>query len=175
MAREDDSIYGTSPYGTNPMAGIQGAQKTALGAAVSRVAGATGGTGGPVAMAGGSMGSFPAGTGDTGHGTAKNPIIYLGAGARIGFVGQDEATQMYYTWDAKTKNKFLSQLGLAGYDVGNLKDAQLASLWAGYVDVAGKYSQAGKWVSPWEVIGKDIAQREEAAAKPRTVTQTAKT
>jgi hypothetical protein len=79
---------------------------------------------------------------------------------------------MYYSWDAKTKSKFLSQLSLAGYDTGNLKDAQLASLWAGYVEVAGKYSLAGKWLSPWEIIGKDISQREADVAKPKTVTQT---
>ncbi len=111
---------------------------------------------------------------DSGHGTAKNPTIYMGSNARIGFIGQDQAQNMYYTWDGKTKSKFLSQLSLAGYDTGGMKDAQLASLWAGYVEVAGKYSQAGKWVSPWEVIGKDIAQREAAASKPKTVTQTSK-
>lgn len=108
------------------------------------------------------------------HGTTKNPTIYMGPNAYIGFLAQDEAQGMYYKWDAKTKNKFLSQLSLAGYDTGNLKDAQLASLWAGYVEVAGNYSRAGKWVSPWEVIGKDIAQREVAAATPKTVTQTSK-
>lgn len=113
-------------------------------------------------------------TTSTGHGTAKNPTIYMGSDSRIAYIGQDAAASMYYKWDAKTKNQFLSQLGLAGYDVGTLKDAQLASLWAGYVEVAGKYSLAGSWVSPWEVIGKDIAQREEAAATPRTVTQTQK-
>jgi len=108
----------------------------------------------------------------SGHGTAKNPTIYMGVDNRIAFIGQDEAAGMYYKWDPKVKNKFLSQLSLAGYDTGTLKDAQLASLWAGYVQVAGQYSLAGKWVSPWEVIGKDIAQRSEAIAKPRTVTQT---
>lgn len=111
---------------------------------------------------------------DTGHGTAKNPTIYMGANSRIGFMGQDAAVSMYYNWDNKTKNQFLSQLALAGYDVGTLKDAQLAALWAGYVEVSGKYSLAGNWVSPWEVMGKDIAQREEAAKTPRTVSQTQK-
>lgn len=108
----------------------------------------------------------------SGHGTSKNPTIYMGADSRIGFIGQDAAQQMYYKWDDKTKSKFLSQLSLAGYDTGSLKDAQLASLWAGYVEVAGAYSQAGKWLSPWEIIGKDISQRSDAAAKPRTITQT---
>jgi hypothetical protein len=81
---------------------------------------------------------------------------------------------MYYQWDAKTKGKFLSQLGLAGFDTGKLKDAELASLWGGYVEVAGKYAQAGQTLSPWDVLGKDIAQREDQAATPRAVTQTQK-
>lgn len=127
---------------------------------------------------GGSMSGYEYGgratTAADSHGTAKNPTIYMGPGSRIAYVGQDAAAGMYYKWDNKTKNQFLSQLSLAGYDTGQLKDAQLASLWAGYVEVAGKYSLAGKWVSPWEVIGKDIAQREEAVAKPKTVTQTQK-
>lgn len=130
--------------------------------------------------------SATAGTVDPSRGTAKDPMIYIGRSATastLGFGGIAESTayapqsqvqNMYYTWDNKTKNKFLSQLSLAGYDTGQLKDAQLASLWAGYVEVAGKYSLAGKWISPWEIIGKDIAQREEEVAKPRTVTQTQK-
>jgi hypothetical protein len=104
----------------------------------------------------------------------KNPSIYMGSNARIAFMPVDRASQLYYQWDAKTKGQFLSQLGLAGYDVGQLKDAQLASLWAGYVDVAGKYALAGQNFSPWDVLGKDIAQRESEVAKPRTVTQTQK-
>jgi hypothetical protein len=87
-------------------------------------------------------------------------------------MGQDEAQGMYYKWDSKVKNKFLSQLALAGYDTASLKDAQLASLWAGYVEVSGKYSLAGKYLSPWEIIGKDISTHSEAVAKPRTVNQT---
>jgi|SRR5882757_610526 len=107
-----------------------------------------------------------------GHGTTKNPTIYMGADSKIGFMGQDEASGMYYKWDSKTKNKFLSQLSLAGYDTASLKDAQLASLWAGYVEVSGQYSLAGKYLSPWEIIGKDISTHSEAATKPKTLTQT---
>lgn len=115
---------------------------------------------------------------DTGHGSAKNPTIYLGAGSRIAYMGQAQAQNLYYTWDNKTRNKFLSQLSLAGYKTDKLQDAQLAALWAGYVETAGKYSLAGKWVSPWEVIGKDIAQvggAAGAASRARTVTSTQKT
>ncbi|HEY6019382.1 MAG TPA: hypothetical protein VIY48_05585 [Candidatus Paceibacterota bacterium] len=142
--------------------------KNGLDAAVKRGADALAGTANQ-----NTIGSFPVGV-DTGHGTAKNPTIYMGSDSRIAYVGQDAAAGMYYKWDNKTKNQFLSQLSLVGYDTGQLKDAQLASLWAGYVKVAGKYSLAGKWVSPWEVIGKDIAQREREVAKPKTVTQTQK-
>lgn len=104
----------------------------------------------------------------------KDPYIYMGADSRIAFVPMSQAANMYYQWDAKTKDKFLSQLSLAGFNTGSLKDAELASLWAGYVEVAGKYTAAGKSISPWEVIGKDISQREAAVAAPRTVTQTSK-
>lgn len=148
-----------------------GKSKKTFKKTVKKVGGAT--ASGPQPL--GSMGSFPVyGTPDKGHGTAKKPIVYLGAGAPIAFASQGAATAMYYQWDSKTKNKFLSQISLAGFDTGELKDAQLAALWAGYVDTAAKYSLAGKWVSPWEVMGKDIAQREVAAATPRTVTQTQK-
>jgi hypothetical protein len=114
------------------------------------------------------------GSGVTPRQNAKNPSVYMGADSRIAFMPADQAAQLYYQWTAKTKSRFLSQLGLAGYDVGQLKDAQLASLWGGYVDVASKYALAGQNFSPWDVLGKDIAQRESEVAKPRTVTQTQK-
>jgi hypothetical protein len=119
-------------------------------------------------------------------GTAKDPLVYLGpssTASSLGFGGIAEssawvplsqAQEMYRGWDAKTKSKFLSQLSLAGYDTGQLKDDQLASLWAGYAVGAAKYTLAGNPRSPWDILGMDIAQREEAVAKPRTVTQTQK-
>lgn len=114
----------------------------------------------------------------------KDPTVYIGpssVASSLGFGGIGEAgayaplsqvQDMYYKWDAKTKNKFLSQLSLAGYDVGGLKDAQLASLWAGYAEVASKYALSGIKMSPWEVLGKDITQHSDAVARPKTVTQT---
>jgi hypothetical protein len=113
---------------------------------------------------------------DTGHGSAKAPIVYLGTGpgSNIAYMGVDDAINMYYKWDTKTKNRYLSQLSLAGYDTGSMKDDELASVWAKYVTSAARYSLAGKWASPWEIMGKDIAQREAAAKTPKTITQTAK-
>lgn len=114
------------------------------------------------------------GAGVTPRQNTKNPSVYMGADSRIAYIPMDKAMGLYHGWDAKTKSKFLSQLGLAGYDLGQLKDDQLANLWAGYVQGAAKYALAGNRVSPWDIIGMDIAQRETEVAKPRTVTQTQK-
>lgn len=144
-----------------------------LAAATQRVAGALG-AGGGIAANHGSVGSFPYVPALSMRENPKDPTVYLGPNSHIAFMPLSEAQGLYYQWDAKTKNQFLSQLSLAGYDTGQLKDAQLASLWAGYVDVSSKYQLAGQRASPWDVLGKDIAQRETEVAKPRTVTQTQK-
>ena len=102
----------------------------------------------------------------------NDPQIYLGADSPIAFVPASQAAQMYYQWDAKTKNKFLSQLSLAGYDTSSIKDSDIAQLWVGYVKAAAQYSLAGKQLSPWDILGKDIAQRSGAASKPKTTTAT---
>lgn len=121
---------------------------------------------------GGSVGSFPAGPNTPIMTTGKNPDIYMGVGSPIAFMKLNDAVNMYYQWDNKTRNQFMSQLSLAGYDVSGLKDEQLAKLWGGYVGVAAQYQANGKSVSPWDVIGKDIAQRE--SVQPRTVMSTQK-
>lgn len=124
-------------------------------------------------------------TGGSTYNNSKDPQVYIGpssTASALGLGGIGEAgayaslstvQNMYYQWDAKTKNKFLSQISLAGYDPSKLKDADLASLWAGYAEVAAKYNVAGTKMSPWDVIGKDIAQYgTSAVAKARTETQT---
>ena len=104
----------------------------------------------------------------------SDPQIYIGPDAPIAFVPASQAAQMYYNWDAKTRSKFMSQLALAGYDQTQMTDDWLASKWLGLVTSAAKYSLAGKQISPWDILGKDIAQRSEAASKPRTTTATQK-
>lgn len=81
----------------------------------------------------------------------------------------DEITAQYYSWDQKTKDKFLAQASLAGYDTSTMKDGQLAALWGNYVAQAADYFKTGQKVTPWDIMAKDRAQRESAA--PRTVTQ----
>lgn len=133
-----------------------------------------GGTGGVSPMAGvtGSRGSFPAGGSD--GSSAQNPNIYLGVNSPIAFANYNDATKMYYQWDAKTKNKFLSQLQLAGYDTSKMRDKDIASAWADYVTQAAMYQTQGQHVSPWDALAKDIAGVSKAASEPRTTTATQK-
>lgn len=77
----------------------------------------------------------------------------------------------YYNWDQKTRDKFLSQLNLAGYDTNQMKDSQIASMWAGYAQQAAAYYAAGKSLTPWDILSKDMQQREAYMNTPRTVTQ----
>ncbi len=128
---------------------INGQRSSTFGSTVSKVAGAT----------------TPATTVN-----AKDPVLYMGVDSRIAFMPLSKATEAYYKWDTKTRNKFLSQLNLAGYDTSQLKDDQVAALWGGYVEAAAKYYAAGQAISPWDIMAKDRAQRE--AAGPKTVTQT---
>ena len=116
----------------------------------------------------GSEGSF--GTPYTSAPNPKDPDIWLGSQSPIAFAKASQAAQMYFTWDDKTRNKFLANLNLAGYDVSGLGDAKIASIWGNYVGLALQYQQQGKQLSPWDVLGKDISQRENV--KPRTVTST---
>lgn len=92
---------------------------------------------------------------------------------RIADIGTvSSVSSQYYGWDQKTKDKFLANLELAGYDSKNMKDGQLAQLWGAYVEQAAQYYQAGVTVSPWDIMSKDMAQREAYAKTPRTVSQT---
>lgn len=166
-----DSIYNQSPYGTQPITSVQNKQKSDITSAVQNVAASGGATTSTAAKNTVSPYGTPLAVDDKGNITSQD--IYVGAGNTFAYMTQAEAEQAYYQWDSKTKNKFLSQLQLAGYDTGSLKDAQVAQLWAGYVDAAASYLKAGKKVSPWDVLSKDMAQNE--SSKPRTVTQTQKT
>lgn len=118
----------------------------------------------------------------------KDPPVYLGfeltdadlkearsQGATVtNYLPASQVTQQFYGWDEATKNKFLMQLSLAGYDnVDQAPDGKLAELWGAYVDQAGKYNAAGVKMTPWDILAKDIRQKEKAArVQPRSVTTT---
>lgn len=92
------------------------------------------------------------------------------APSRISDVGTvSSVTAQFYSWDQATKDKFLAQASLAGYDTSGMKDGQLAALWGSYVSQAAQYYGSGVAVTPWDIMAKDRAQRE--SAKPRSVTQ----
>lgn len=97
-----------------------------------------------------------------------------GQAAPINTSTVSQAAGQYYNWDAGMKSKFMAQAAIAGYDTQNMKDGQLAALWGNYVAQAAEYYKQGVAVSPWDIIAKDMAQREAYMKKPRTVTQTSK-
>src|SRR3990172_5595971 len=120
-------------------------------------------------------------------GGTKDPLVYLGrddaktAGMPYGTPGQidksgklSEVAEQYYDWDAKTRNKFLTQLGLAGYDVTKMKDGDIAQMWGTYAEQAAAYYKAGRGqrLTPWDILAKDRAQRESESRTPRSITQT---
>lgn len=117
----------------------------------------------------------------------KDPLVYLGfelndadykearsqgLPAPVNALPASQVTAQYYQWDQKTRDKFLTQLALTGQDVDNMPDGKLAALWGAYVDQAASYMSAGKKLTPWDILAKDMAQREAAISKPRTVTST---
>lgn len=114
--------------------------------------------------------------------TAKDPSVFLEWGKAPAGLGGFALTPVvtgtvsqvagqYYSWDQKTKDKFLANAELAGYDTKNMKDGQLASLWGQYVQQASAYYAQGQKVSPWDIMIKDGRQREAYKNAPRTVTQ----
>lgn len=84
----------------------------------------------------------------------------------------NEVTQQYYGWDIATKNKFITQLNLAGFNASGMSDSQLASAWADYAGQSAKYynNGSGQKLTPWDILAKDMAMRE--SAQPRSVTST---
>lgn len=167
-----------APRDTVPYASTQAgkSQQSGLNRAVSNVSAASTG-----AWTGGSTDYFGrplTGGGEMGFGSPglpaysnpKNPDVWLGSQSPIAFAKASDAAQLYFMWDDKTRSKFLSNLQLAGYDTSGLKDDQIAKLWGGYVGLAAQYQQQGKQLSPWDVLGKDISQRE--SVQPRTVMST---
>lgn len=115
--------------------------------------------------------------------SAKNPPVYMGTTNAPGPVGMgmvlntptlDEVTQSYYSWDQKQKDKFLSQLSLAGYDTNGMKDAQAAQLWGAYAGQAAKYFNGGdgQRFTPWDILAMDRRKREAYLSTPRTETAT---
>lgn len=119
-------------------------------------------------------------------GGTKDPLVYLGQNdqmqGEMRFTAgtnyydktakSSEIASQYYNWSSGTKNKFLTQLGLAGYDTSQMRDAQIAQMWADYVGQAASYYSTGAKLTPWDILAKDRQQREAYMNTPRSVTQT---
>lgn len=125
------------------------------------------------------------GTSSSSRGGTKDPLVFLGWGGQYeGAYGPmiplrkektgklSDVANQYYNWDDKTKNKFLSQLNLAGYDTSQMRDAQVAQLWGTYAAQAAQYFAQGRKLTPWDILSRDMEQRETYLNTPRSVTQT---
>ncbi len=95
-------------------------------------------------------------------GTIKTP--------KINSQSLSAVSSQYYTWDDKTKSAFLTKLNLAGYDTSNMSDSQMAQAWAAYAQQSASYFAQGVQLTPWDVMAKDMKQRE--SAPPKTTTST---
>lgn len=102
------------------------------------------------------------------------PLLLQGGGVTHTTANLSQVQNQYYDWDQKTKDKFLSQLALAGYDTTRMRDNDVASLWANYAEQAARYYKngGGQAVSPWDILAKDRRQREAYLKTPRTETTT---
>lgn len=119
------------------------------------------------------------------QGGTKDPLVYLGQNdmlqgemrftAGTGYYDKtgklSDVSNQFYNWDNKTKNKFLAQLNLAGYDTNSMKDSQVAQLWGNYAAQAAQYYSQGRKMTPWDILAKDREQREAYLNTPRSVTQ----
>ncbi len=106
-------------------------------------------------------------------GYKPSPLLF-GGGVTHTTVPLSQVAGQYYDWDQKTKDKFLAQLNLAGFDTTKMRDADVAAVWANYSQQAGAYYKngAGQAVTPWDILAKDRRQREAYLATPRTETRT---
>ena len=78
----------------------------------------------------------------------------------------------YYTWDGKTKAKFLTQLSLAGYNTSGMTDDQLSKAWAAYAQQSANYLARGVKQTPWDIMARDMHQRESASSLAPQVSTT---
>lgn len=108
------------------------------------------------------------------YSASQQGSLYFQGGTGHKTANYSQVAQQYYEWDEKTKNKFITQLSLAGYDPQGMPDAKVASLWSDYAKQAAQYynNGAGAPLTPWDILAKDRKQRESYAATPRTISQT---
>lgn len=177
MAIRQDSggTGGGGGGGTGLPSSYQQSQQSDFNKSRDNLAAQGGGTAGAPAAATGPYDARDPRSATAPYGSEKDPLVYAGPDSRIAYLPASQVINQFYGWDAKTKDKFLSQLSLAGYNTATMKDQDIQKAWAQYVVQAAAYNFYGhKAMSPWEALGKDIAQNDAASKKPRTVTQTAK-
>lgn len=76
------------------------------------------------------------------------------------FIDTTTAANMYYGWTQAQQDAFRAKMALVDSSYLTASDAALAAAWGGtngLVQQSAAYAAAGKDVSPWDILAKDIA------------------
>lgn len=78
----------------------------------------------------------------------------------------------YYRWPEEEQMKFRNQLALLDKSALTATDDQIAQAWGSYVQQSANALDAGRSLTPWDILAKDIAVRGKAASLAGTKTRT---
>lgn len=87
------------------------------------------------------------------------------SGAGPVYVDLTSATNMYYNWTQGQQDAFRAKYALVDTTALQATDAQMANAWAALVNQSAAYGAAGKQVSPWDILAKDIASNSGGKGK----------
>jgi len=87
-------------------------------------------------------------------------------------IGTSDLKNSFYHWDDSYKSQFRNQLSLLDKQWTTATDDQLNKQWQSLVDQSSAYLQQGQSLSPWDILGRDIASQSEALKNLKPTTQT---
>lgn len=77
----------------------------------------------------------------------------------------------YYNWTDEQQNQLRAKLALIDKSALRATDKQIVSLWADYVQQSADAYAAGKSLTPWDILAKDITTRGGVGSLAGTKTQ----
>jgi hypothetical protein len=91
--------------------------------------------------------------------TRATPYAPLGA-SDVGknlYIDTNSASNMYYNWTPAQQSQFRSKMMLVDSTYSQATDADLATAWSSLVTQSAAYHTAGKDVTPWDILAKNIS------------------
>lgn len=91
--------------------------------------------------------------------TRAAPYAPLGKG-NVGqnlYIDTNSASNMYYNWTPAQQNQFRSKMQLVDSNYSTATDSDLATAWGSLVTQSAAYHAAGKDVTPWDILAKNIS------------------